>query len=102
MADSAFAVQSGGSHYLHYPIQLFEFCFKNKIPKAESDCIYYLCRWRSKNGIADLKKARHTLDMLIELAEKEEVDNQPTDEELLRAGHSPKEWRASSIDSPYG
>jgi hypothetical protein len=26
-----------------------------------------LCRWRSKNGIADLEKARHYIDMLIEL-----------------------------------
>ncbi len=29
--------------------------------------IKYLCRWRSKNGIADLEKARHYIDMLIEL-----------------------------------
>lgn len=27
----------------------------------------YICRWREKNGVDDLRKARHCLDRLIEL-----------------------------------
>ncbi len=27
----------------------------------------YVCRWRDKNGVEDLEKARHCLDRLIEL-----------------------------------
>ena len=27
----------------------------------------YVCRWRDKNGVADLVKARHCLERLIEL-----------------------------------
>lgn len=102
MPKSAFETQQSGQHYLKFKIQPMEFFFQNQTPKPEGDVIQYVLRWRDKNGVEDLKKARHILDMIIELAEKEEADKQPTDEELLRAGHSPKEWRASSTDSPYG
>lgn len=67
---SAFDVQEGGSHYRDMKIPLAEFCHANKIPKLEGDVIYYVVRFRKKNGIEDLKKARHTLDLLIELEEK--------------------------------
>ncbi len=32
--------------------------------------IKYVSRWRAKNGIADLEKARHFIDLLIELERK--------------------------------
>ena len=99
---SAFDTQVNGSHYKSFKIQPLEFFYQNRIPKPEGDVIQYLLRWRAKNGVEDLKKARHTLDMLIELAEKEEAVKQPTNEELLLAGHSPKEWRVSDGDSPLG
>jgi hypothetical protein len=31
----------------------------------------YVCRWRDKNGVDDLRKARHCLDRLIELETSE-------------------------------
>ena len=43
----------------------------NNIPFCEANAIKYLCRWRSKNGIEDLKKARHYIDLLIELETKQ-------------------------------
>lgn len=35
----------------------------------------YVLRYRKKNGIEDLRKARHYLDKLIELEEQDEKDN---------------------------
>jgi hypothetical protein len=61
------AVQHGGSHYKDMPIQPVEFCHANGIGFIEGGVIKYVCRWRKKNGIEDLKKARHFLDVLIEL-----------------------------------
>jgi len=34
----------------------------------------YMCRWKKKNGLIDLKKARWYLDRLIEQVEKAELD----------------------------
>lgn len=39
---------------------------------ATGNALKYLMRWKNKNGIEDLKKARWYIDKLIE--EKEEVD----------------------------
>lgn len=41
----------------------------------------YMCRWKHKNGIEDLKKARWYLDRLIELVEFNEKDNETEAEE---------------------
>ena len=38
----------------------------------EGNIIKYVTRWRDKNGIADLLKARHYIDLLLELEEKTE------------------------------
>lgn len=35
------------------------------------NAIKYLCRWKKKNGVEDLKKARWYLDRLITVKEKE-------------------------------
>jgi hypothetical protein len=65
--NSALDVQVGGGHYKSYAIQPVEFIHKNKIPYIEGCAIKYLCRWREKGGVEDLKKARHYLDLLIEM-----------------------------------
>jgi hypothetical protein len=58
--------QIGGSHDSKLALQLVEFIYKNDIPYIEGNIIKYVVRWRDKNGIDDLRKARHYLDMLIE------------------------------------
>ena len=52
-------------------IQPLEYCHANNIGKIEGDVISYVSRWRNKNGIEDLKKAVHELQILIELEEKQ-------------------------------
>ena len=64
---NALDVQEGGDHYKKLAIQPAEFVHANRIPYLEGSVIYYVTRWRDKNGIADLKKARHTIDLIIEL-----------------------------------
>jgi len=59
--------QVGGGHYKDQPIQHVEFCQKNKIPWCESAAIKYIVRHRKKNGVEDIDKAIHYLELLKEL-----------------------------------
>jgi len=57
--------QVGGDHYKNMPIQPIEFFMANKLPFVESSIIKYVLRYKSKNGIEDLQKAKHLIDILI-------------------------------------
>lgn len=57
--------QVGGDHYKKMTIQPVEFIQGNEIPFLEGCVIKRMCRWRDKNGIEDLRKARHEIDLLI-------------------------------------
>ena len=59
--------QIDGGHYKDLKIQPIEYIHANNIPFAEGCAIKYLTRWRSKGGIKDLEKAKHFIDLLIEL-----------------------------------
>lgn len=59
-------IQEGGNHYKEFAIQPTEFIHKNKIPFIEGNVIKYVCRWRKKNGLQDLQKAKHYIDLLIQ------------------------------------
>lgn len=71
MAD-ALTRQEGGSHYKDLAIQPVEYIHANGLGFCEGSVVKYVTRWRNKNGIQDLKKARHFLDLLIELEERKE------------------------------
>lgn len=58
--------QEGGSHYKDMPIQPSEYIVKNGLGWFEGNVIKYISRHRAKNGLEDLKKARHYIDLLIE------------------------------------
>jgi len=64
---SALETQEGGDHYKSMTIQPVEFIHANGLGYFEGAVIKYMCRWRRKNGIEDLRKARHYIDLLIEL-----------------------------------
>jgi hypothetical protein len=75
-SPSPLSTQIGGNHYKDLAIQPVEFIYRNKpvefiyrnkIGYMEGNIIKYTCRHRSKNGRQDLEKARHYLDMLIEM-----------------------------------
>jgi len=58
--------QEGGSHYKKMAIQPIDFIYFNDIPFIEGNIIKYILRHRKKNGLEDLKKAKHYLEILIE------------------------------------
>jgi hypothetical protein len=60
-------VQVDGNHYKQMKIQPVEFIHANGIPYLEGNVIKYVSRWRNKNGVADLEKAKHYIELLIEL-----------------------------------
>lgn len=61
------AVQVAGDHYKDLPIQPVEFIHANGIGFFEGNVIKYVSRWRAKGGVKDLEKAKHYIDLLIEL-----------------------------------
>lgn len=66
----ALARQEGGGHYKDLAIQPVQYIHANGIGFFEGNVIKYVTRWRAKGGVEDLKKARHYLDLLIELEGK--------------------------------
>ena len=62
--------QVGGTHYKDLPIQPVEYIHANAIGYFEGNVIKYVSRWRKKNGVADLEKAKHYIELLIELESK--------------------------------
>ena len=59
-------VQVGGTHYKQMKLQPIDFIYENKIPYIEANVIKYICRHKYKNGLQDLEKAKHYIELLIE------------------------------------
>ena len=66
------STQVGGDHYSKMKIQPIDFITANGIGYIEGNIIKYVCRYKSKNGVEDLKKAQHYLQMLIEQEERDQ------------------------------
>jgi hypothetical protein len=64
---NALTKQVGGSHYRDKGIQPIIYIHANDLGFCEGNVVKYVTRWRDKNGVADLKKAIHYLELLIEL-----------------------------------
>lgn len=67
LRESVLDKQEGGNHYKHLVIQPVEYIVKNKIPFCEGNIIKYVTRHKDKNGIEDLRKAKHMLELIAEL-----------------------------------
>ena len=52
-------------HY-HMEIEPFDYIHDNQMNFAEGNVVKYITRWRYKDGIKDLYKAKQYIDMLIE------------------------------------
>ena len=72
---NALEVQVGGDHYKSLRVQPVEYIHANGIGYFEGNVIKYVSRWRSKNGIKDLEKARHYIDLLIQLEGRSDEQN---------------------------
>lgn len=69
---SALDDQVSGNHYKDKVIQPVEYIFMNGIGYMEGNVIKYISRWKEKGGVNDLRKAKHYIELLIELNEKKE------------------------------
>jgi hypothetical protein len=59
--------QVGGGHYKDMPIQPIEYCQKNELNALESFVVKYVSRHKNKNGVEDINKAIHCLELLKEI-----------------------------------
>jgi hypothetical protein len=59
--------QVGGTHYSRLGIEPIQFIETNALGYHEGNVIKYISRWRNKNGLEDLNKAKWYIERLIEL-----------------------------------
>ena len=59
--------QIGGDHYKNYAIQPVDFIVKNNLDFLQGNVIKYVVRHKHKNGIEDIEKAIHYLELIKKL-----------------------------------
>ena len=69
---SALDKQESGTHYKDKTIQPVVYILANNLGFCEGNVIKYVTRHKDKNGAADIKKAIHYLELLLELEYKNE------------------------------
>ena len=80
---SALDEQVGGDHYKKLGIQPVELIRDINANFFQGNVIKYVTRYKDKNGIKDLEKARHYLELMREL--KPQTDTKLSKEYLLEA-----------------
>ena len=76
MALNALDKQVAGNHYKDMPIQPIEYIHANAMGYMEGNVVKYISRWRKKNGMADLEKAKHYIELLIELEARRAISGE--------------------------
>jgi len=67
---SALDYQILGNHYKDKGIQPIVYIHANNLGFCEANVVKYVTRHKEKNGAADIKKAIHYLELLLELEYK--------------------------------
>lgn len=62
----ALDVQVGGDHYKGMKIQPFTYAMQNNFNAGQFGVLKYISRYKNKNGLEDLRKAMHFLQLLAE------------------------------------
>jgi hypothetical protein len=57
--------QIGGDHYTKNKIQPIEYILANKLDFCSGNIVKYITRYKDKNGLEDLEKAKHYIELLI-------------------------------------
>ena len=86
-------VQIGGSHYMYFNIQPYEFISKNNLSFFQGCVVKYVCRYMHKNGVEDLDKIIH----YCELEKKKLQDATPEQLENWVDGY--RKWKDESEDN---
>lgn len=76
IGDKDYTVVNNPPHYISETgletidvIEAFTFNLKGMEAVCTANVLKYICRWKNKNGIQDLKKAKWYLDRLIDRIE---------------------------------
>ena len=65
------------NHYGNSGIDVISFCQANNLDFMQGNVIKYVFRYKNKNGLEDLEKAKEYIDRMIEnLLDEEELDNE--------------------------
>lgn len=67
-------VQVGGTHYKDMKYQPIEFIAKLKMSFIQGCVVKYIARYKAKNGLADLQKALHYIEMAQPLGETRAIN----------------------------
>ena len=78
------ANDTGPGHYKDKPMQPWDFIVANNLGYLEGNVVKYISRWRQKNGVEDLRKAKHYIEKLIEV-ESGQAAPETTADATLRA-----------------
>ena len=87
--------QIGGSHYMYFDIQPYEFISKNNLTFFQGCVIKYVCRYMHKNGVEDLDKIIH----YCELEKKKLQDATPEQLENWVDGY--RKWKEENEDASF-
>lgn len=68
---SALDKQVSGNHYKDKGIQPIVYIHANNLGFCEGNVVKYVTRHKEKNGAADIRKAIHYLELLLELEYKD-------------------------------
>ena len=75
--------QVGGAHY-KTEVEHWDWVASSNLDYFQGQITKYVSRWRNKNGLEDLYKARHFLDKYIELQEKARESQPHTSNPLVK------------------
>ena len=53
-------------HYNDLPMEPWDFIQQNKLDFYEGNVVKYICRWKNKGGVTDLRKAITYIEKIIE------------------------------------
>jgi len=70
---SALDKQVQGTHYKCMKIQPLEYIVENGIPYCEANVIKYISRHKQKGGAADIRKAIHYCELILQMQYDEEA-----------------------------
>lgn len=58
--------QVGGEHYKGTDYEVWDYLVDHRFRYLDGSIVKYVCRWRRKGGLDDLRKAAHCAEKLVE------------------------------------
>ena len=72
---NALSIQVGGDHYKNLAIQPAEYIHANNLSFLAGNVVKYISRHKAKGGAADVRKAIHYCQLILELEYKNKLES---------------------------